>query len=289
MIPPQFEYFRPASLAEALSLLSAYQDDAKVLAGGQSLISMLKLRLANPKCLIDLGGLDGLNYIREEPDGKKDRIAIGALTTYAQIKESILLQSRCSLLPQAASVVGDVQVRNLGTLGGSLAHADPAGDMPAAILALRADLKAVGPEGERWIQAEDFFLGLYATALSPDEILTEVCVPLSARRKSAYLKAARRPSDCAIVGIAVCLEAGQGGVCEDIAVGVTGVTDKPYRATVLETKLKGKKLDRETIEAAAPAITHDVDVSGNIHASPEFRSHLARVYLFRAIQAASQS
>ena len=289
MIPPQFEYFRPATLSEALSLLSTYQDDAKVLAGGQSLISLLKLRLANPKCLIDLGGLDGLNYIWEETGSEKDRLAIGALTTYAQIKESKLLQARCPLLPQTASVVGDVQVRNLGTIGGSLAHADPAGDMPAAILALGADLKAVGPKGERWIKAEDFFLGLYATALSPDEILTEVRVPLSAKRKSAYLKAARRPSDFAIVGIAVCFEIGQGGICEDITVAVTGVTDKPYRATVLETKLKGKKLDRETVEAAAPAITQGVDVSGNIHASPEFRSHLARVYLFRAIQAASQS
>ena len=289
MIPPQFEYFRPASLPEALALLSTYPDDAKVLAGGQSLISLLKLRLANPKYLIDLGGIDGLNYIRKETEGRTERIAIGAMTTYAEIKGSQLLQSRCPLLPQTASVVGDVQVRNLGTLGGSLAHADPAGDMPAAILALGADLKAVGPKGDRWIKAEDFFLGFYATALSPHEILTEIRVPLSAKRKSAYIKAARRPSDFALVGIAVCLEAGQGGTCERIAVGVTGVTDKPYRAKSLEAKLKGKKLDRATIEAAAPAITEGVDVIGNIHASADFRSHLARVHLFRTIQAASQS
>ena len=201
------------------------------------------------------------------------------MTTYAEIKGSQLLQSRCPLLPQTASVVGDVQVRNLGTLGGSLAHADPAGDMPAAILALGADLKAVGPKGDRWIKAEEFFLGFYATALSPNEILTEIRVPLSAKRQSAYTKAARRPSDFALVGIAVCLEAGQGGVCEEIAVGVIGVTDKPYRAKSLEAKLKGRKLDRATIEAAAPAITEGVDVIGNIHASADFRSHLARVYL----------
>jgi len=265
-------------------LLSEYQDEAKVLAGGQSLISLLKLRLANPKCLVDIGQIDGLSYIREETDG---RIALGAMTTYAEIKESKLLQSRCPLLPQTASVVGDVQVRNRGTLGGSIAHADPAGDLPAAILALKADLKAAGPKGERWIKAQDFFLGLYATALSPDEILTEIRVPVLKDRKSAYLKAARRPSDFAIVGVAACWKIGQDQICEEITIGVTGVTDKPYRAEAVEARLKGTKLDLKTIEAAAPAITQDVDVSGNIHASPEFRAHLARVYLSKVIQSGS--
>jgi len=283
MIPSRFEYFCPGSLQETLALLSEYQDEAKVLAGGQSLISLLKLRLANPKCLVDIGQIDGLSYIREETDG---RIALGAMTTYAEIKESKLLQSRCPLLPQTASVVGDVQVRNRGTLGGSIAHADPAGDLPAAILALKADLKAVGPKGERWIKAQDFFLGMYATALSPDEILTEIRVPVLKDRKSAYLKAARRPSDFAIVGVAACWKIGQDGTCEEITIGVTGVTDKPYRAEAVEARLKGTKLDPKTIEAAAPAITQDVDVSGNIHASPEFRAHLARVYLSRVIQSA---
>jgi len=284
MIPSRFEYYCPGSLQEAFALLSEYQDEAKVLAGGQSMISLLKLRLANPKCLVDIGQIDGLSYIREETDG---RIALGAMTTYAEIKESKLLQSRCPLLPQTASVVGDVQVRNRGTLGGSIAHADPAGDLPAAILALKADLKAVGPKGERWIKAQDFFLGLYATALSPDEILTEIRVPVLKDRKSAYLKAARRPSDFAIVGVAACWKIGQDQICEEITIGVTGVTDKPYRAEGVEAKLKGTKLDPKTIEAAAPAITQDVDVSGNIHASPEFRAHLARVYLSKVIQSGS--
>ncbi len=184
-------------------------------------------------------------------------------------------------------MVGDVQVRNRGTLGGSLAHADPAGDMPAAILALEADLKAVGPKGERWIRAEDFFLGMYATALAPDEILTEIRVPVLKDRKSAYLKAARRPSDFAIVGIAVCLKMGQDQTCEEIAIGVTGVTDKPYRATGAEAKLKGNRLDSGVVQAAAPALTEGMDVNANIHASAGFRSHLAGVYLSRVIQAAS--
>ena len=284
MIPSRFEYFCPTSLQEALPLLSEYQDEAKVLAGGQSLISLLKLRLVNPKFLVDIGHIDGLSYIREERDGK---IALGAMTTYAEIRESRLLQKQCPLLPQTAAVVGDVQVRNRGTLGGGIAHADPAGDVPAAILALRADLKAVGPKGERWIKAEDFFLGMYATALSPDEILTEIRVPVLKDQKSAYLKMARRPSDFAIVGVAVCLKVGQDRTCEEITIGVTGVTDKPYRAEVVEAKLKGYKLNPTIIEAAAAAITQDVDISGNIHASPEFRAHLARVYLSRAIKGAS--
>ena len=295
MIPGKFEYFAPASLSEAVSLLSNYQEEAKPLAGGQSLISLLKLRLANLKYLVDLAGIAELNYIREEgpmpasaPGGEPaSAITIGALTTYAQIKDSKLLQSKCPLLPQTASVVGDVQVRNRGTLGGSLAHADPAGDMPAAILALRAELKAIGPKGERWVKADDFFLGMMETALSPDEILTEVRVPVLRDYKTIYRKAARRPSDFAMVGIALCLKAGQNQTCDDISIGVTGVTDKPYRAEEMEKRLQGKKLEPKIIEEAAAAITHGVDVIENIHAAKEYRSHLASVYASRAIQAAS--
>ena len=283
MIPGKFEYFAPTSLEEALRLLSAYPEDAKLLAGGQSLLSILKLRLANPAYLIDLGRIPGLSYIRE---AGRDRIAIGALTTYAEMKESELLRSQCPLLPQTTAVVGDVQVRNRGTLGGSLAHADPAGDLPAAILALRAELKAVSPKGERWIQAKDFFLGMMTTALSSDEILTEIRVPVLSGWKSAYLKAARRPSDFAVAGVAVCLKVDQNQVCEDISIGVTGVTDKPYLAEAVEIKLKGKKLEPKVIEDAASAVTQDVYVMGNIHGSQDYRSHLARVYTLRAIQSA---
>ena len=283
MIPSRFEYLSPTSLPEAVAILAKYPDDAKVLAGGQSLISLLKLRLASPAYLVDIGRIPNLSYIREE-GGK---IAIGAMTPYAELRESKLLQSKCSLLPKAATVVGDVQVRNRGTLGGSLAHADPAGDVPAAILALGAEIKAVGPKGERWLKAENFFTGMYGTELAGDEILTEVRVPVLKEEKTAYLKSARRPSDFAIVGVAVCLKTSKDGTCEQIAIGVCGVTDKPYRATGVEAKLKGKKLDPDTVKAAAPAITEGEDVNGNIHASPEFRSHLARVYVARAILGAS--
>jgi carbon-monoxide dehydrogenase medium subunit len=284
MYPNRFEYYCPASLQETISLLASYQDEAKLLAGGQSLLSMMKLRLANPRYLIDLGRISGLNSIREE----NGRIVIGAMTNYAQIKGSDLLWNKCPLLPQTAALVADVQVRNRGTIGGSLAHADPAADLPAAILALGAELKAVGPKAERWIRAEDFFVTMMTTVLDPDEILTEIRVPVLKGEKTVYLKNARRPSDFAIVGIAVCLKLNSEGVCEDVTMGVTGITDKAYRATDVERALRGNKLDQKIIKEAASGVIQGVDVNENIHASKEFRSHLARVYANRAIQEASK-
>jgi aerobic carbon-monoxide dehydrogenase medium subunit len=283
MIPSKVEYFRPATLQEALALLSQYQDEAKVLSGGQSLVSMLKLRLASPRCLVDLNGIGNLSYIRE--DGSNN-LVIGGMTRYAELAESKLIADKCPLLRQTALVVGDVQIRNRGTIGGSLAHADPAGDIPAAVLALKADIKITGAKGDRWVKSEDFFQGMYATALEPDEILTEVRVPVLNGRRSAYLKAARRPSDFAMAGIAVCIKQAKDGTCEDIGIGVTGITDKPFRPQQLEAKLKGKKLDAATVGPLAKSVSEGIDVSGNMHASPEFRAHLAGVYLSRAIQAA---
>ena len=175
MTPAAFDYYAPSSLKEALELLSSYKEDGKLLAGGQSLVPLMKLRLARSKVLIDLGRISDLNTIAE----RADSIVIGALTTHAQLESSDLLRTRCPLLPQTATTIGDVQVRNQGTIGGSLAHSDPAGDLPAAIIALGAEIKAVSAKGERWIKAEDFFLGLLTTALEPDEILTQVKIPVS--------------------------------------------------------------------------------------------------------------
>jgi carbon-monoxide dehydrogenase medium subunit len=284
MYPNRFDYYCPDTLQETISLLSSHQDEAKLLAGGQSLLSMMKLRLANPKVLIDLARIPGLNAVGEE-NGK---ICIGAMTTYAQIKGSDLLRNKCPLLPQTAALVADAQVRNRGTVGGSLAHADPAADMPAAILALGAELKAVGPNGERWIKAEDFFVTMMTTVLDPCEILTEIRVPALKGEKTVYLKNAPRPSDFAIVGIAVCLKLNRQGICEDIAMGVTGITDKAYRATDVEKALRGRKLEPKTVQEAASGIIYGVEVNENIHASKEFRSHIARVYANRAIKAASK-
>ncbi len=282
MIPASFEYLAPKSLKEAVDFISSHSEDVKLLAGGQSLVPLMKLRLAKPRYIVDLGGIPDLNYIRDEGD----RIAIGSLTTHTQIEESELLKKRCPLLPQTATTIGDVQVRNQGTIGGSLAHADPAGDMPAAILALGADIKAIGPNGERWIKAQDFFLGLLTSALEPDEILTEVRVPVLEKTKSAYLKAAQRASGFAVVGIAVCLTLHQDGTCEDIAIGVTGVGDKAYRAEGVENMLRGKRLEEKLLEEASVEIVNGQDVIEDINGSKQYRSHLARVYTVRAIQSA---
>ena len=281
MIPATFEYYSPRSLREAIDLLSA-KEDVKILAGGQSLVPLMKLRLAKPKHLIDLGRIPGLNTIKEQGDS----IFIGALTTHAELESSELLRRRCPLLPQTASTIGDVQVRSRGTIGGSLAHADPAGDLPAAVLALGAEIKAVGPRGERWIRTEDFFFGLLMTALGPDEILTDIKVPVLERARTAYLKAAQRTSGFAVVGVAACLKLDPAGGCEEIALGITGVTDKTYRPDDVETRLRGKKLETKLIEEAASGVCRNVDVLDDINGSKEYRTHLARVYTFRAIEAA---
>ncbi|HEX2385119.1 MAG TPA: xanthine dehydrogenase family protein subunit M, partial [Candidatus Binatia bacterium] len=226
MIPARFEYFAPSSVKEAVELLSTYKDDVKILAGGQSLVPLMKLRLAKPKYVIDLNGIGDVNYIREA----NGAVHIGALATHSEIERSEIIRRDCRLLAQTAATIADTQVRNRGTLGGSLAHADPAGDMPAAILALDAEMKASGPSGERWIKSADFFVGFLTSALEPDEILTEIKAPIVSGAKSAYLKAAQRASGFAVVGVAVQLKLGANGICDDVAVGMTGVTDKAYRA-----------------------------------------------------------
>lgn len=281
MIPAPFEYHSPTSLEEALDLLAS-KEDAKLLAGGQSLVPLMKLRLARPKHIVDLDRIPGLKTVKEEGDG----ISIGALATHAEIESSDLLKKRCPLLPLTALTIADVQVRNRGTLGGSLAHADPAGDLPAAILALNAQMKAVGPRGERWIRAEDFFFGLLMTALETDEILIAVKVPVLEQAKTAYLKAAQRTSGFAVVGVAACLKLDARGACEKIAVGVTGVADKAYRAAAVERSLEGKKLEARLIEDAAGEVCRDIDVIEDINGSKEYRAHLARVYTARAVEAA---
>ena len=285
MIPAPFEYFAPGSLKEALGLLSDYKDDAKILAGGQSLVALMKLRLAKPRYVIDLNRIPDLKYIRAEGDC----VLIGALATHAEIEQSEIIRRNCPLLSEAAATIGDAQVRNQGTLGGSLAHADPAGDMPAAILALDAEMKASGPAGERWIQARDFFVGFLTSSLAPDEILTEIKVPIFRGSKSAYLKAAQRASGFAVVGVAARLKMSGNGTCDEIAIGITGVADKAYRAGDAEKMLRGGNLDKGLLERAAEKALEGVDPLEDINGSKEYRAHLARVYIVRAIQAALAS
>ena len=282
MIPGSFEYYAPRSIDDAVKFLAAHRDDVKVLSGGQSLLPLMKMRLSKPGFVVDIGRIPGLDAITEETD----HLMIGALVTHAQIEASELLQKKCPLLPQTATTIADVQVRNRGTLGGSIAHADPAGDWPAAIIALDAEIKVAGPNGERWVKCDEFFLGLLMSVLEPDELVTAVKVPLTGNDKTAYLKAAPRSSGFAVVGVAVRLGLDASGNCSRAAIGITGVTDKAYRPARVEQMLTGKKLDAKIIEAAAAESTRNVEVIEDINGSSEYRKHLTEVFLARAIQEA---
>ena len=282
MIPGSFDYFAPRSITEAIELLAAHRDDVKVLSGGQSLLPLMKMRLSKPSYIVDIGKIPGLDGIVEEGNN----LVLGTLVTHAQIEHSELLQKRCPLLPQTAATIADIQIRNRGTIGGSVAHADPAGDMPAAIMALNAEIKVVGPSGERWIKADDFFLGLLMSVLEPDEIVSAVRVPATDQDKTAYLKAAPRSSGFAVVGIAVRLTMDDSGACTRASLGITGISDKAYRPDRCEEILSGKKLDSKIIAEAAAESTRNIAVIEDINGSSEYRTHLTHVYVERAIAAA---
>ena len=286
MIPAAFDYQAPATLDEAVSLLANDPDGAKVLAGGHSLIPAMKLRLAQPQLLVDIARIKSLAYIREEGD----RILIGATTTHYQLESSDLLKRICPLLPACAASIGDVQVRNKGTIGGSIAHSDPAGDWPAAVLALDADLVLVGPNGERTMKANDFFLDLLTTALQPGEILREIRINKPAGRfGQAYQKVPHPASGFAVVGIAVHLVLNDDGSCKAAQIGVTGVGTKAYRAQGIEAALAGTNLDEQTLTSAAAHVCDGVDPNADLYASSDYRCHLAQVHTRRAIQAAKNS
>src|SRR6266850_547782 len=284
MIPAVFDYQAPTTIDEALSLLAASPDEAKILAGGHSLIPAMKLRLAQPGLLVDIGRIKDLAYIREEGD----QIAIGAMTTHYQIESSALLQKICPLLPDCASHIGDVQVRNKGTIGGSVAHSDPAGDWPAAIIALNAEMIAVSKNGERTIKADDFFVDLLTTALEPGEILREIRInKTSGGVAQAYVKMHHPASGFAVVGVAANLSLTGNGDCERASIGITGVSSKAYRASAVESALTGATLSDETTANAAAHAADGVDINGDLFASAAYRRHLAAVYTKRAIEAAA--
>jgi carbon-monoxide dehydrogenase medium subunit len=285
MIPAPFEYQAPKTLEEALRLLEQHGDEAKVLAGGHSLLPLMKLRLAAPRYVIDLGRLRGLNYIREE----QGHIAIGALTTHAQVETSALLAAKCALLPETAAEIGDLQVRNRGTIGGSLAHADPTADYPAAILALEAELEAAGSSGKRTVPAQEFFVDILTTELRPGEILAEVRVPiLGARTGTAYAKLNQLASGFAIVGAAARVTLDWKGRLEKVAVGMTGVGSKPYRAEAVERALQGKKATPQSgaVAEAARHAADGIDPLSDLHASAQYRREMAAVFARRALERA---
>jgi carbon-monoxide dehydrogenase medium subunit len=279
MIPAAFDYYRPGNLDEALRLL-AQHPEAKLLAGGHSLLPMMKLRLTAPSALIDLGKVPGLSGIREEGD----RIAIGAMTTHAEIEHSEMLARRAPLLAETAAVIGDVQVRNCGTLGGAAAHGDPAADYPAALLALEAEFVLTGRNGTRKVAAKDFFVGMLTTALAAGEILTEVRFGADAGRTgSAYKKLHQPASGFAIVGVAAQVRLDGRGNCEAASVGITGVDSKAYRATAVERVLAGKKPDARTIAQAAAKAAEGIEPLSDLHASARYRAAMAEVFTRRAL------
>jgi carbon-monoxide dehydrogenase medium subunit len=283
MIPAPFEYHAPASLDEAIALLGRYGDGAKLLAGGHSLIPALKLRLQTVEHLIDLGRIDGLGYAREA-GGK---IAIGALTTHHRVQASELVRERCALLSECAGTIGDVQVRNRGTIGGSLAHADPAADYPAALLALEAEIEATSAAGKRTLGADGFFVDMLTTALEPGEIVTEVRVPvLTTGTGGAYHKVPQPASGFAIVGVAALVTLDGEGRCSRVRIGVTGAAVKAFRARAAEQELTGKGPEEAALARAAALATRGVETSGDMFASAEYRAHLAIVHTRRALAAA---
>jgi len=280
MVPGSFEYFAPRTLGAAIKILGDHRDDVKILSGGQSLLPLMKMRLSKPGFIVDIGRIPDLDSIVEADNS----LIIGALVTHAEIESSDLLKSKCPLLPKTATTIADVQVRNRGTIGGSIAHADPAGDWPAAIVALDAEIKIVGPRGERWVKCGEFFLGLLMSVLEPDEIVTAVRVPVTGSDKTAYLKAAPRSSGFAVVGVAVRLTIDSAGTCSRAAIGITGVTDKAYRPERVEQMLTGKRLDSVIIQQAAAEACRNVEPIEDINGSAEYRKQLTEVYVARAIE-----
>ena len=284
MYPAAFEYHTPGSVQEALGLLGKL-DDAKILAGGHSLVPMMKLRLAQPKHLIDLRKVPGLSGIKEEGS----TIVIGAMTTHWEVESSKLLQAKCPVLSDTAKIIGDPAVRNKGTIGGSLAHADPAADMPATVIALGAEFVCQGPKNKRTVKVDEWFQGLMATALGEDELLVEIRVPaLTPGIGSAYMKFAHPASRFAIVGAAAVITVDKQGTCTKAGVGITGAGTKAVRAKGVEAGLVGKRLDAATIEAAAQKAADGVDVQADLQGSVEYKSHLCRVFARRAIEAAAK-
>jgi carbon-monoxide dehydrogenase medium subunit len=285
MYPASFEYHRAGTADEAIGLLTRYGEDAKLLAGGHSLLPLLKLRLAEPKHLIDVGRIPGLAGINRAGDA----LLIGAMTTHAEIARSSLIGSAIPALAEAASLIGDPQVRNAGTIGGSLAHADPAADLPAVMLALDAEITARGPRGERTVPAAAFFVDLLTTALAPDELLTHVRVAVPPRGTgTAYEKFPHPASRFAIVGVAAAIGV-TGGRVSHARVAITGVGPKASRASAVENALVGKAPDTPTLDAAAAHAADGIEFRSDLQGTAEYKASLVQTFTRRALRRAIEA
>src|SRR5262245_31312423 len=283
MIPAAFQYHAPTSLGEATALLAKLGEDAKVLSGGQSLIPLMKLRLASPAHLVDINGIGGLAGIRES-DGV---LSIGALTRESDLEASDLVRTRYPLLHDTSRVIADPLVRNLATVGGNLAHADPANDHPATMLALGAEVVAAGPKGQRRIPIGSFFTGPFATALSADEILVEIRIPQPvARSAGAYLKLERKVGDFATAAVAVQVTLGAGGACDRVGIALTNVGLTPIQASEAEAVLRGKRPDEAAIKRASELAAAAAQPSDDLRGPAEYKRDLIRVLTARALRKA---
>ncbi len=282
MIPKSFDYYAPASLDDAIRLLGE-NEEAKVLAGGQSLLPMMKLRLAAPTALVDITRLPDLSYVRDEGD----HLAIGALTTHDAIEHDRAIKERFTAMNDAVLRIGDQQVRNRGTIGGSACHADPAADLPTVLLVLDAQFVIRGMKGERVLPARDFFVDVFATAVGHDEILREIRLPyLPPSSASAYVKHNLREADFAIAMVGAAVTLGGGNACKDVRIGLGSAGPSPLRAASAERSLRGRVLDDEAIAKAAEMAAEGADPPSDVHGSREYRLEMIKVLTRRSLQLA---
>jgi aerobic carbon-monoxide dehydrogenase medium subunit len=280
MIPPSFEYLRPKTVPEAVAMMQQHGDEAKILSGGQSLIPMMKLRLARPAVLVDINRISGLSYVKEEGGYLK----IGGLTREAELEASALVRSKYPILFDTANVIADPQVRNMATVGGNLAHGDPANDHPATMVTLGAQVIATGPKGERVIAIEDFFVSLFATALQHEEILTEIRIPVPpARSGGAYFKLERKVGDFATAAVAAQLTLDEKGVCQTVGIGLTNVGPTPVKARKAEEFLRGKKPDESNIAQAAQLAADESTPSPDLRGPVDYKKGLVKELTKRAL------
>jgi aerobic carbon-monoxide dehydrogenase medium subunit len=283
MIPPSFEYLRPKTVPEAVAMLQQHGDEAKILSGGQSLIPMMKLRLARPAFLIDINRIAGLSYVKEDGGYLK----IGGLTREADLEASPIVRSKYPILLDTAHVIADPQVRNMATVGGNLAHGDPANDHPATMVAVAAQVVATGPKGDRVIPIEEFFVSLFTTALQHEEILTEIRIPMPPPRSGgAYFKLERKVGDFATAAVAAQLTLDDKGACQKVGIGLTNVGPTPVKARKAEEFIRGKKLDETSINQAAQLAADESEPSPDLRGPVDYKKGLVKELTKRALSRA---
>ena len=280
MKPFSFEYFKPNNIDEAISLLNGYGEDAVILAGGQSLIPLMNLRLARPKYIIDINKIAELSYIKDTNGG----LSIGALTRHREIEKSDIIKSKYPILSKTVSLIGNPQIRNWGTIGGSISHADPAGELPTLLLALNGKVKVVGKQGEREIDGDDLFLGYLTTSMEKTEILREVYIPeISPKMGWEFVELTKRSHDFAIVSVAVLMSIDNAGKCNDVRISLGGVGSMPVRAKGAEEFLMDKAINDDSIKEAANIASEEAEPESDIHASAKYRKEMVKVFVNRGL------